>query len=515
MQAFYQGKDMKSVDQYAMQTMGIPSVALMDAAASSMAMYIRHFLKGNSQARLLILCGKGNNGGDGFCLTRFLSDYSVSLAPCYPPDSTLTSDAFIYANVAKNMHIPTLTIYGQQVQELSALFSQFDLIIDAIYGIGFSGEVRYQKVQNIINAANQSNVPIISVDVPSGIDATTGYVASTAIKATKTITFAALKTGMMLYPAYDYCGQIDVVDIGISLTALQMIPPSGYLVDKSFIQEHMPPRFSTSHKTSYGKALCIGGSQSMKGSILLSARTAMRSGCGFVKLASLESVCSLAMFSSPELLTCPLMENKKGGLSAKNITMLKQQVDQASAVAIGPGMGSEPDTHALVAGLCSLAKPFVIDADALNVIADDLSILSDHQGEMILTPHEMEMARLCHKDISYVHQNRLEAASYIAQTYQVVVVLKGAHTIVASADHVYMIPTGNPGMSTAGAGDTLTGLLVGLLAQGMAAEEAAIVGAYIHGQCGDEAAKKVGYMALTASDIITAVPAVLQSFESY
>ncbi len=513
MKAFFSGSDMKTADRYAIQTTGIPSAVLMDSAAASAGAYVRRFLGENFGAKILILCGKNNNGGDGFCLARLLNDYKVTVAPCYPQGASLSEDAALYASIAKQMAIPFLSIYEQPVQTLTALFSQFDVIIDAIYGTGFAGKVRDEAISHIIKAANQSQTPILSIDVPSGVDSVTGAVEGPAIFAKQTITFAALKTGLLLYPAYEHCGEMIVANIGMPSAALAAIVPDGFLIEESDMFAALPKRFATSHKTSYGKAMCLGGSRRMKGSILMSARAAISCGCGLVKLLSLESVCDLAMLSAPELLTCPLSTNEGGGISAMNLETILSEASMATAIGVGPGMGQNSDTYAIVAALCAQKTPLVLDADALNVLANDMDVLSHHAGPVILTPHEMEMARLCGCEVSYVSQNRVAVAKNLAQKLDAVVVLKGAHTLVASKTDLFMIPTGNPGMSTAGAGDVLTGMITGFLAQNIPPIKAALLGAYLHGMCGDQAAETRGRLSLTAQDILKAIAPVLRSFE--
>lgn len=513
MLALYPGNDMKLADRSAICDFLIPSVSLMDAAALQLSIQIRKFAKEKKLSKILILCGKNNNGGDGFCAARFLLDFSLEIAECYEEGSNLSEDAKIYKDVAQKIDIPFVNLYQKSKEEILELFSQFDLIIDAIYGTGFSGEIRYEPIKKIIECANESELPIISVDVPSGVDSVTGASSAPCIEANVTVTFAAMKLGLMLYPGFSKCGEIITTDIGMPPAALEKIKPAAFLTDDGFVKKNLPKRFQSSHKGSYGHALCIGGSENMKGSIMMTAAAALRCGAGLVKLASLKNICDAAAITAPELLTMTLPKNNDGGIDKSSISLLLKEATGSSAIALGPGMGTFADTGALLNELIHVSVPMVADADALNMIAKDISQLKNTGTNLIITPHEMELARLLGKDISYVHQNKFACARKLTEEYGTIVIAKGAHTIISTPKKTYINPTGNPGMSTAGSGDVLTGILVSLLAQGCSTENAAVLGVYLHGKCGDMAAKSYGYMGLTASDLINQLPITLSSYE--
>lgn len=515
MQALYNGQDMKLADRSAICDFLIPSVSLMDAAAQQLSIQIRKFVEKDKKkcANILLLCGKNNNGGDGFCASRFLSELSPTIAECYEEGSTLSQDAQTYAQVAHKMEVPFVNIYHMPKEEITALFSRFDLIVDAIYGTGFSGEIRYEPIKTIIECVNESTLPVISVDVPSGVDSATGAISTPCIHANLTVTFAAMKMGLMLYPGHEKCGQITLADIGMPPAAIKAITPAAFITDDEFIETHLPKRFAQSHKGSYGRALCIGGSENMKGSIIMSAKAALLVGAGLVKLASIGSICDATVTVAPELLTMALRQGEEGGIDQCSAASLLEEANGSAAIAIGPGMGVFSDTGALIRELMTASVPVVADADALNILAQDLSLLKNKGIPRIITPHEMELARLVQKDISYVRQNKIACAEHLAKEYGIIVVAKGAHTIIATPDKTYLNPTGNPGMSTAGSGDVLTGMIVSLLAQGCPADVAAVLGVYLHGKCGDVASQTCGYMSQIASDLLRAIPKVLSNYE--
>lgn len=499
-------KQMLDLDKWAIEKIGIPQIVLMENAGKSIADEV---LKLKRHQNVLILVHKGNNGGDGLVAARYLSNCGCKVTVVLLGDEKQFSNSSqINLNILKNLKSIIIT---KSIDQLKTLLPKADIVIDAIFGLGFKGEIE-GRVGQIIDLINQQRkacqFQVIAVDVPSGVDATTGKVSQHAIKADITVTFSYPKTGLLKYPAIKNVGKLIVANIGIpEIKNKQQTTKTKQTANINQPEYYIPQREVWTHKGSYGKVLIIAGSKNMSGAAYLSAQAALRSGAGLVYLAVPKSIQNLVAVKSREIITLGLAETKEGTLSLKALDeILKVKAD---VIAMGPGITTNPETIRLVHACINKikAKYLILDADALNAIANDPSILKQSKTPIIITPHPGEFSRLIGKNTRIIEKNRVKFAGDFANKYQVEVVLKGAYTIVVNQKNVSINSSGNPGMASAGAGDVLTGIIAGFKAQGFATELAV----YVHGLAGDLAAREKGQTSLIAKDIIEKIANAIQA----
>lgn len=431
--------------------------------------------------KITVVCGRGNNGGDGCVIAGILSENGARVTVCTPLGLPATDNAEYYYNKLKF------------VTKTDTFSPDADIIIDAVFGIGLNRSPD-EKTLELIKAINRTDAVRIAVDIPSGVEADSGKVLGTAVNAHLTVTFIALKPCFVLPDGSDYCGETVVADIGA--------PPVGY----SFLTTEKPifkKRRHNSHKGTFGTGLMLCGSYGMAGAAVLAARAAARSGIGIVKAVLCDNIYYPFTVSVPEAVCVPVKPNNKGTLCPDNLN-LAELLKGCSGVLIGCGMGNNEDTAWLVKELLETSEiPIVIDADGINALLNSIDIIKKSKAPVILTPHPGEMARLCSLTVREVEENRIEVAQDFAVKYGCVLVLKGANTIVATpAGEVYFNMTGNPGMSTGGSGDALAGITLSLLAQGFNAEDAAKAAVYLHGEAGDKATAKHGERGMLPTDLI-------------
>ena len=431
--------------------------------------------------KITVVCGRGNNGGDGCVIAELLAENGADVTVSTPLGTPVTENAAYYYDRLK------------LVKKTDRFIPDADIIIDAVFGIGLN-RAPDEKTAELIKAINSSDGIRVSVDVPSGIAADSGRVLGCAVNADLTVTFIALKPCFVLPDGSDYCGETVVADIGA--------PPVGcsYLTTEKPI---FKKRRHNSHKGTFGTALMLCGSYGMAGAAVLAARSALRSGLGILKTAICDNIYFPFTVSVPEAVCVPAKPNKSGTLCPDNLN-LPELLSGCSAALIGCGMGNNEDTARLVRKLVEISEiPLVIDADGINALQGGIDIIKKSKAPIILTPHPGEMARLCSATVREVEENRVEIARDFAVKYGCVLVLKGANTVVATpSGELYFNMTGNPGMSTGGSGDTLAGITVSLLAQGFSTEEAAKAAVYLHGEAGDKAAAMRGERAMLPSDLI-------------
>lgn len=432
--------------------------------------------------RITVVCGKGNNGGDGCVIAEILSGHGADVTVVTPFGAPVTENASYYYNKLK--FVKKSDILGDETP---------DIIIDALFGIGLDRELN-EKTVKLINKINAFGCIRISVDIPSGVESDSGRVLGAAVDADMTVTFISLKPCFMLPDGSDYCGETVVSDIGV-----EPVRYSYLTIEKPIF----PKRKHNSHKGTYGTALMFCGSYGMAGAAVLSAKAALRSGVGIVKSVLCDGIYSAFTSSVPEAVCVPVPQNEKGTLSPDNID-ISSLLSSCSAVLVGCGLGNNEDTARLTKQIIENSEaPIVIDADGINSICGSIDIIKKSKAPVILTPHPGEMARLCSLTVSEVESNRVETARNFAVKYGCILVLKGADTIVAEpSGEVFFNLGGNPGMSTGGSGDLLAGITVSLLAQGFSPREAAKAAVYLHSEAGDKAAKKRGERAVLPSDMI-------------
>ncbi len=512
--------EMRAIDRYAIETIGLPSLVLMENAGRAVADEVKRLdrllprgrRRDDGPSRWLILIGKGNNGGDGIVAARHLAEsgFEVHLLFAVPPDAW-SGEAAVQRDIAERIGLPS-SVYGT---DGGIDWSRWDGIVDALLGTGTSGPPR-EPYAALIREANASGLPIVAADMPSGLNADTGEAADPCIRARVTVALGLMKRGLLLHPGAEWAGEAVVRPIGIPEAAVRRQQVSTYILTEELISKRFgisvpPARAADTHKGTYGHVLVAAGSGSMSGAGLLCARAALRSGCGLATWAVPESLALPLAGRLPEAMVSGLADGGTGDWSGIAPGQLAALADRKQAMVLGPGMGRWPGDSAWLRELWeSVQLPLVLDADALNMLAEaeePLSAWPKKERPVVLTPHPGEMARLCRLSVPEVQRDRIGLARRFAEWHGVTLVLKGAQTVTASPDgSVYVNTTGNPGMATGGAGDVLAGMIGGLLAQGLDGTAAAAAGVYWHGAAGDRAAAaRFDAASLIAGDIIEAL----------
>ena len=458
--------------------------------------------------KIIIFSGKGNNGGDGFVIARHLLNGGADVEVLVLGKvQDLNGDARSNAEIALKIGVTVRETDPGNINSFDHRLRHSDIIVDAIFGTGLQRPAA-GLYETAIKKINEARKYVVAVDIPSGVDSDSGQLIGPHVRADLTIALALRKRSHVLFPAAGVMGGIQSVDIGIPNSAMNSQSPSVQMTEESDVRSWFPKRPSDSHKGNYGHVLVIVGSRGKCGAAGLTALAALRSGCGLVTLATPESCQKGLEFHPLEVMTVPIPETKNGcpGIQAKQT--LLEQCRGKSAVAIGPGISTDAETGQLLDELLpEINCPLVIDADGLNCLAKNQDHWPEFRSPVVLTPHPGEMSRLSGCSVQEVQENRIEAAASFAREKSVYLVLKGTGTLIAYPEGpVYINPTGNPGMATAGVGDVLTGIIAGLIAQGLEPGRAAIAGTYIHGMAGDLYAETASETTLIAGDLLRTLP---------
>ena len=507
---------MRTLDRNAIETLGIPGLVLMENAARSVLEAIEDRYDDVHGLAVAVLCGPGNNGGDGFALARHLHlrDAEVDVVMLSDP-AKLKGDALANFRLLEPIGVHVVNMSDNIVLD------DYDLLIDAIFGTG-NDRAPDGEFAEAIQAMNEATVPVIAIDVPSGVDATTGRVPGEAVLATATVTFQCAKAGLLLPPGRDFVGDLIVAPISIPELNEIMEHAPFYLPELDDVAEEFPPRPSDAHKGDFGKLLVIAGSRGMSGAARLVAMAALRSGVGLVKVACPEPIRSEVAAQIPELMTIGLPAAPDGAIAAGALDVLLPYLEWADAIAVGPGLGTGEETGRFLQSLFQASSlPFVIDADALNLIAASQA-LSEVPHDAVLTPHPGEFERLLSvsslkSQLSNLdYYTRGQTAREFARLHQFTVHLKGAPSLTFDRHgHAILNPTGNPGLATAGSGDVLTGIIASFRAQGFDAFDAAWLGAFLHGFAADLAEAEIGETSLIAGDVIRSLPAAFRALHEH
>ncbi len=507
-------QEMRELDRLTIEQYRVPSLTLMEAAGAAVAEALLARFGRQAKAGVLVVCGKGNNGGDGFVVARHLKRKGV---PCEAV--LLARKDEVSPDAAENLRA-YLKIKGKFYEApdglapLSERLKGKKLVVDAILGTGLKENVRGVFAEAIV-LLNSAGLPVVAVDIPSGLGGDTGWPLGTAIKAEMTIALGYPKLGEVIYPGVDYVGELAVADIGIRAEAVESVRPRAELLEEEAIGWLLPEREADSHKGTYGHLLVFAGSRGKTGAAILASRGALRSGAGLVTLASARSLNGIFAAALIEAMTEPLAENANEEIAPLSDRDWRRLLERKTAVLFGPGVGVNDSTRAALWWLLrNLDVPLLIDADGLSLVAGDLGRLAGAKQPPVLTPHPGEMARLIGADTAAVNRDRAGVARAFAEKQRCYVVLKGARTLIAApTGRIFVNPTGNPGMASGGMGDALAGILGGLLAQGFAVEDALKLGVYVHGFAGDRAAVVKGQMGLIASDIVDGLPESLKALK--
>lgn len=466
-------------------TLGIDSFAVMEKAALRICDAVKERFSATS--RVVAVCGRGNNGGDGLAVVRMLKMNGFDVSVCLPFGEPTTKDALKNYEIVKKLGIKIIK---------DTDFVGYDVIIDAIFGTGLSKNVESDVVEKI----NSSGAFVISADIPSGISSDTGAVMGNAVKADLTVALAFKKYGHSVYPGKEYCGETVVADIGIPLEGECDV----FETDEEFVKQILVPAKPDAHKGDMGKLCVIAGSRGMTGAATLCCEGALKSGCGLVTLFSPGNLNDIYEKKLTEAMTLPL--ECENFIDADKLLCHKDRLTAADAVVIGPGLGRDCRAEKIIEFLLKNKIPTVIDADGINAISANINILRGEKGEVVMTPHMGEFARLTGLSVEEILSDKVGAARKFAQEYGVTLVLKGAGTVIALPDgKIYINHTGNSGMATGGSGDVLSGIAAAFLAGGISAGESAVAAAYIHGLAGDIARDEQGEKSMLPSDIINSL----------
>ena len=528
-----QGSRIAEIDARAIAE-GIDSKLLMKNAGNGVSKKIISDFENKKlkrAARGLVICGSGNNGGDGFVTAGDLLDYGMKVSVFFlSPVNKLSPDSLFYFKILQSKRAGDIYRLNPEDNKVSSFFEEeirkADFVIDAIFGTGLHGEeVREpsKEVIGLINSAKEKNrdLGIYSVDIPSGIDSDTGKVLGTAVRADKTITFGCKKIGLVNYPGADFAGEIEIIDIGIPenyYERYEQIFEAGF----QWVAENIPVKESWTYKHKVGNLLVIAGSIGFTGAASMTCMGALRSGAGLVSLICPCDLNDIYEEKLTEVITYPVEQTRDISLHPDSLNKILELADKFDALAVGPGLSRNPDTIQLVKELLKkIKKPLVLDADGLAVFyGNDIGRKNDKSDmenldlkNVVITPHAGEMASI--KGVDRIDpEDRIEINMEIARKYKLISVLKGARTVISDyKDTTFINPTGNWGLASAGTGDILTGIIGSLLCQGMGPLEGAVCGAYIHGMAADIMVKETSRTSLIATDLLEGLKRVFLEIE--
>ena len=507
-------EEMAALDRRAAEEFGVPTVTLMEAAGRQVAEAAARMTEGASP-RVVIVAGKGNNGGDGLVAARALMAAGGRVTVLLlARDADVTGDAGVNLHIARRAGVEISNLDSTAVPGLRGTLANADLVIDAIFGTGFHGPI-VGLAAKAIDAINASGRPVLAVDIPSGVNGDTGAVEGPAVRATTTVTLGLPKTGLALHPGADFAGRVWVADVGHPKRLIDSAGIRTTLVTQAMVDGAVPLRRPDTHKGTYGRVLVVAGAVGYSGAAVLSTLGALRAGAGLVTVGVPFAIYPIVASAVIEGMPVPLAD-EDGALAAAAAEQIRDLAAAADVVACGPGLSRLPGPHAVVRRLLAeCTRPLVLDADALTCLAGSTADLLNAKAPVVLTPHPGEMARLIDTSPADVQRHRLQVTRVAAERFRAVVVLKGARTVVADpAGEAFVIPTGNPAMATGGMGDVLTGAIAALIGQGLPPIAAAWAGAYLHGLAGDLAALARGPAGILAREVADHLPRALRAVRS-
>jgi hydroxyethylthiazole kinase-like uncharacterized protein yjeF len=500
--------EMRAIDRIAIEDFGIPGHVLMENAGRGTFRVIEELVGPVVGLRALVICGRGNNGGDGFVVARYLESRGADVTVYLLAEKRdVSGDARTYMEVAERLDIDIVELTDEgQLGLIEVELEDADIVVDAIFGTGFKGDVEGIPGA-VIELINDSDAAVIAIDIPSGVSGADGSAARASVFADATATMCLPKAGLVLYPGRAQCGEIWLVDIGTPPSALDEREIRTHLVDDYDVLSLLPWTPPDAHKGTCGRVLVIAGSRGMTGAAALTSMAALRAGAGLVTLAVPETLNSILEEKVTEVITRPLPDTGSGTFAASALGEIRSLLEEVDALALGPGISTHPETAALVRSLVeNVSLPTVIDADGINNLAGSIDLIKGRTG-LVITPHPGELARLLGTTIPEIQRDRIAAARSTAERLGVALLLKGAPTVVAiPTGEAWINTTGNPGLASGGTGDVLTGILAGLLARGLAPHEAAMMAAYLHGLAADLVIAETSEESLIAGDVLDALP---------
>ncbi|WP_102399087.1 NAD(P)H-hydrate dehydratase [Haloimpatiens massiliensis] len=482
----------REIDKICIEKLKMPGMILMENAALKVVKNIDM----NKINSFVLVCGKGNNGGDGFAIARHLYVQGKKVQVFLVGNTEgLSHDCMVNYCIVSNLGIEISKVNNiSDLDYFRSCVGTSEMVIDCLFGTGLTRKIEgiYEKVISIIN---ENSSYTLSVDVPSGINSDNGQVMGICVKAHKTVSFQLYKRGFLKYSTSKFIGQVIVEDIGIPSKVIDDVCLREFILDKNLIKKTIKIRDKYCNKGNFGRALIISGSEGFTGAAYISAETAVRSGAGLVTLACPKDIQGILSCKLTEAMTVNFTEKEK----------IQEIVSRAKAIAIGPGMGNSIETFRLLEKIIKRSKcPIVVDADAINVLQNHKDIIKESSNALVFTPHPGEMSRLTELDIKDINENRVDIAKKFALENNVIVLLKGYNTVITDGNSTFINPTGNSAMANGGMGDCLTGLITSFIAQGYTPLEATYVSAYIHGYCGDKLSSKM--FSVNAKHIIEYIP---------
>ena len=517
MKPVFTAAEMRACDAAAIETYGVPGVVLMENAARGTADLIGELFGPLDRKSALIVCGKGNNGGDGFAVARHLLNRGMSVHVFnIGPDDASKGDARINLDILRNVEQESTRLRVNLLSNVKELEDAFEehpaFLVDALLGTGLTSPL-VGELHDTVDVMNRSGIPIVAIDVPTGINADTGEVMGIAIAAHATAIMGGLKRGLLFGRGRESAGFVRVIDIGMPRQGFYEQATLTHQLEASDVAQWLPRRRYDMHKYQLGKVFALAGSVGMTGAAAMASEAALRTGAGIVRLGIPESLNTILEMKLTEVMTVPLKQTMEGTLGLNSIEEIMEHVNGSAVSIIGPGVSRHYETQNLVRRVVQTATaPLVIDADALFALIGHLDILQTANTDIVLTPHVGEFSRLIEQSAADIEHKKIDLAQTFAIEFGVTLVLKGAPTVIGCKDGtVYMNPTGNPGMATAGSGDILTGIIAGLIAQGNTAEHASAGGVFLHGLAGDSAREEVGEYGLIATDMLRTLAKTMHS----
>jgi hydroxyethylthiazole kinase-like uncharacterized protein yjeF len=503
-------EQMQRVDRRAESDHGIPAEVLMDNAGREIAAAVLRHLRSGTEPRILVLCGKGNNGGDGITAARHLASLETKArVALLAPAEDLKGAAAWALRTARAEGLPIEEVTSdEEWSRLRRSLPEQDLILDALLGTGTRGAAR-GRILEAIQALNASGTRVLSIDIPSGLSGSSSEPPGPCVEAEATFALAALKIPHVFPPASRFAGRLEVLDIGIPAAAMEAEGSDLRWADADLVSRLIPARLRDAHKGRFGHVLVLAGSRGKAGAAVLMARACLRSGAGLVTVACPASAQPIVAGAVPEAMTEPLSETPSGEISPGCLERVSALLGERDVLAAGPGLGTGEGAAQVMTALAAEGlRPMVLDADALNVLAATGGSVHGGSGKAVLTPHPGEAGRLLGCAAGDVQADRLGSVRRLAAATSCTVILKGFRSLVCDPEGCVAVnPTGNPGMATGGMGDALAGIVAAWLAQGLGAYEAAVLSAHAHGLAGDIAAEELGEIALVAGDLIERLPA--------
>ena len=483
---------------------GMSWLRLMENAGAAAAKEIRDEYE-LSDKRVVIVCGKGNNGGDGFVIARKLLENEINVRVISMDEPNTPGSKEMYAKIYS---LGLRAIDFEKYESLCCKYiSDADIVIDAIFGIGFKGELS-DKYKKVITAINQSNATKIAIDIPSGLNCNSGYVDNLSVIADFTVTFSAYKLCQVLFPSSNYCGKVKVVSIGMPSESFEEIVPEINIVSEEMAANVLPVRPIDCHKGICGTAGLFVGNKGFSGAAVIAGNAAIKSGAGIVNMIIPNNIYNIVGSALPEAICTVLDDNSYNNIHSSYSKRIIYAFSKCTAGLIGCGLTQSEEIKSIITDILKYSNiPLVIDADGINMLSDSIELLRQYGNEVVLTPHPKEASRLLGCSVEKIQSDRLSKAKELCHLTGAVVVLKGAKTIIACrSGKAYCVTDGNPAMATAGTGDMLAGMIVSFMAQGLSAEDSALCSVKAHAMSGDMAVKSTSVLSLTPSDMLRVLP---------